>query len=340
MQPSPEQPNGDLKPEQLLQLGLSFSSSRILTTSVRMKVFAHIAAGLHTTAEIARAAGASERGVRMLLDALVAFQLLSKSAGRYQLMPSAQKYLVPEGPDYLGAIFEDDTLWESWGHLTEAVRTGKPPRRVENQAEAEKFFPILVRSLHVMNREPAQRMARVLGVGGSRRGLRALDVACGSGVWGIAVAEADPTAHVTMQDFPGVLEQTRTYVQRHGLAERCDYLAGDLKQVDFGQDRYDLALLGNIVHSEGEASSRDLFRRLHRALRSQGKLVVIDILPNEDRTGPPRALSFALNMLVNTEAGDVYTLGEYTQWLKEAGFPRVETADIGSEFPLVIGIKS
>jgi ubiquinone/menaquinone biosynthesis C-methylase UbiE len=165
-------------------------------------------------------------------------------------------------------------------------------------------------------------------------------VACGSGVWGIAVAEADPTARVTMQDFPGVLNHTRKYVQRHKVADRCDYLAGDLKKADFGSERYDVALLGNIVHSEGEASSRDLFRRLHRALRPQGRLVVIDMVPNDERTGPPVPLLFALNMLVNTAEGDTYTLAEYTHWLKEAGFARIETADIGSHSPLVTGIKS
>jgi len=153
------------------------------------------------------------------------------------------------------------------------------------------------------------------------------------------VAEADPGAHLTFQDFPGVLEHTKQYVKRHGLEKRADYLPGDLKQVDFGEGRYDVALLGNIVHSEGEASSRDLFRRLHRALRPEGQLAVIDILPNEERTGPPWAVVFALNMLVNTSDGDTYTLDEYRGWLTDAGFARVETAEIGSHSPLVVGVK-
>ncbi|MDQ3918494.1 MAG: methyltransferase domain-containing protein, partial [Acidobacteriota bacterium] len=120
---------------------------------------------------------------------------------------------------------------------------------------------------------------------------------------------------------------------------RFDFLAGDLKEVDFGESQYDVALLGNILHSEGEESSRDLLRRLHRALRPGGRVVVIDMLPNDARTGPPYQLIFALNMLVNTERGDTYTLAEYTCWLNEAGFPRVETADIGSHSPAVIGQK-
>jgi ubiquinone/menaquinone biosynthesis C-methylase UbiE len=333
------QPSSPMTPEQLMQMSMSYTASRILAAGVQLDVFAHVAAGRPTAAEIARASGASERGLRMLLDALAALQLLTKSGGGYQLTPASRQYLVPDSVDYMGAILKDNTLWEGWGHLDEAVRAGGAGRRVEDQAEAEKFFPVLVRSLHVMNREPARRTAEVLGAGKARRGLRVVDVACGSGVWGIGVAEADSTAHVTMQDFPGVLDHTREYVKRHGLGDRCDYLPGDLKKVDFGTDRYDVALLGNIVHSEGEASSRDLFRRLHRALRPGGQLVVIDMVPNDDRTGPPWPLIFALNMLIHTEVGDTYTLAEYTRWLNEAGFPRVETADIGSHSPLVIGVK-
>ena len=323
--------------EQIMQMNFSFAPSCIMTASLRLNLFSHLAAGAGTVAEVARAADSSERGTRMLLDALAGFGLLTKSGERYELTPHARQYLVRESPDYAGGLAESGRAFEAWTHLDECVRTGRPLRRVETKEMAEEFFPMLVRTLHVVNREPARRTALALGAGTEGKGLRVLDVAAGSGVWGIAFAEADPEARVTAQDFPGVLPTTREYVRRHGLEERFDFLAGDLKEVDFGESQYDMALLGNIVHSEGEESSRELFRRLRRALRPGGRVVVIDMLPNDARTGPPYQLIFALNMLVNTERGDTYTLAEYTRWLNEAGFPRVETADIGSHSPAVIG---
>jgi ubiquinone/menaquinone biosynthesis C-methylase UbiE len=329
----------DLNPDQLMQMGMSYTGSRVLAAGIRLDVFSLLASGHATVMAVARAAGASERGMRMLLDALTALQLLTKSGGRYRLTPATERYLVRDSSDYMGAIMEDDSLWKSWEHLVDAVLTGHPPRRVERQAEAERFFPVLIRSLHVLNREPARRAAETLGVGTSRRALRVLDVACGSGVWGIAAAEADPVAELTLQDFPGVLEHTREYVKRHGLTDRSHYLPGDLKRVDFGIERYDVALLGNIAHSEGEASTRDLFKRLYRAVRHQGQVAVIEVIPNNERTGPPRAIIFALNMLVNTDVGDTYTLAEYSQWLTEAGFKQVHTADIGSHSPMIIATK-
>jgi ubiquinone/menaquinone biosynthesis C-methylase UbiE len=326
-------------PESLLQMGFSFGPARVLATGLQLRVFSHIAQGSGTAQEIAEAAGASERGMRMLLDALVGFQLLGKKGDRYELTPLAAQYLVWDEPDYVGGMMESEKMFEAWSHLTETVRTGKPPHRIEAQEAAEQFFPVLVRSLHVVNLEPARRAAQALGAGTSHTGLKVLDVACGSGVWSIAVAEADEQARVTAQDFPGIFETTRQYLKRHAVEDRYDFLPGDLKQVDFGVDRFDLAILGNIVHSEGERSSRDLFKRLHRALRPDGRIVIVDMVPNDERTGPPFALLFALNMLINTEEGGTYTIAEYTRWLNDAGFGRVEAVDLGTHSPLIIGYQ-
>jgi len=328
-----------LSTEQLQQMNFSFVPSRVLSAGVQLGVFTHIAAGKKSVEEIAQSAGASLRGVRMLLDALVALQLLNGGDGQYALTPRAAQYLVRSSPQYMGSTLENDVHWEAWTRLVEVVRHGGPVRRVEKQERAETFFPQLVRSLHVMNQEPARRTAQVLGAGNLRKGLRVVDIACGSGVWGIAIAEADPDARLTAQDFPAILSLTREYLKRHGVEDRYDFLPGDLKEADFGTDQYDLALLGNIVHSEGERSSRDLFRRLFKSLRPGGRVAIADMVPNEDRSGPPFPVFFALNMLLNTEEGDTFTLGQYTAWLREAGFRRVETADIGSHSPLIMGFR-
>ena len=325
--------------EHLHQLNFSFVPSRVLTAGVQLGVFSLIASGRRSVKEIAAAAQASERGVRMLLDALVICQVLSKRDALYDLTPLAARYLVRESPDYMGSMMENDGHWESWGRLSEAIRTGQPVHRVGEKEQAEAFFPDLVRTLHIINWEPARRAAQVLGAGNGRRGLRVVDVGCGSGVWGIAVAEADAQARVTAQDFPAMLAVTREYLQRHGVHDRYDFLPGDLKEVDFGADRYDVALLGNIVHSEGERSSRNLFARLHRALRPGGQIAIADMIPNDDRTGPPFPVFFALTMLLHTPEGDTFTPGEYRQWLREVGFARVETADIGSHSPMIVGTK-
>ena len=243
-------------PDVLMQMQFAMAATRVLAVSTQLAIFTHVAEGKKSVAAIARAAGASERGTTMLLDSLCAFQLLAKKGASYELTPVSAEFLVRGKPSYMGFMIESDRMWDSWAHLGDSVRSGKPVVRVEDQKGAEDFFPALVRSLHVINREPARNAAKVLG------GKRVLDVAAGSGVWGIAVAEAHPDARVTAQDFPGVLPVTKELVKKHGLEARFDYLPGDLKTVDYGTARFDLAILGNIVHSEGERSSRALLGTL------------------------------------------------------------------------------
>jgi ubiquinone/menaquinone biosynthesis C-methylase UbiE len=318
-----------LDPAPLMQMSFSFAAAKVLSTAVQLDIFSRIAAGAQTASEIAQAAHASERGTRMLLDALRGFELLTKHKDAYALTPIAAKFLVRDSPDYIGAILETDAHWNAWSNLTEAVRNGKPVHSVFEPDEVERFFSVLTRSLHVQNRLPAQRLARILGAGSKYGGLRALDVGCGSGVWGIAIAEADSDARVTAQDLPKVLEQTRAYVERHGVAERYDFLPGDLHKVAFAEEQYDLALLGHIVHSETVASAQQLFKRLQCALKPGGRMAIIDMIPNDERSGPPFPLVFALNMLVYTDEGGTYTFGEYRSWLCDAGFATVEMADFG-----------
>lgn len=318
-----------LGPQTLTQTYMSMLASRALTAAFQLDLFSHLAAGHDTAATLAKAAGSSERGMRMLLDALTALSLLGKAGVRYQIPPELRPYVVRSSPDYVGAVIETDNLGRAWNHLTDVVRTGRPVEAVDGQQSAEAFFPILISALHVINREPARHLAETLRAQTPHRGLSILDVACGSAIWSIALAECHQQARVIAQDFPGVLESARRFVARHGLTDRFDYLPGDLNEVAFGNDRFDIAILGNILHGLGEQSSRRLLARLYPALHADGRLVIIDWIAAEDRTGPPPVMLFALNMLANTTAGDTFTLSEYTNWLRDAGFKSIETIDLG-----------
>jgi 2-polyprenyl-3-methyl-5-hydroxy-6-metoxy-1,4-benzoquinol methylase len=326
--------------DRIREMNFSYGPQRALAAGVQLGVFSTLAGGPKTAAAIAGAAGASERGMTMLLDALVALELLGKKGDRYELTADSARYLVRGSPDYAGAMLENDMLWEAWGHLAESVRSGKPWRSANHRELAEKFFPILIRTLHVFNRDMARRLAAALVPHETVRGLRVLDIGCGSAVWSIAIAERDLEAQVTALDLPAVLETTREYLAREGVLDQYELRPGDLHSAELEPSRYDLVLLGNIVHGESPEQSRELFRRIHKALEPGGRIAIIDMVPNDERTGPPFPLLFALNMLLNTDGGGTYTLAEYSEWLKEAGFAKVETVDIAAHSPAIVATKA
>jgi methylase of polypeptide subunit release factors len=55
-----------------------------------------------------------------------------------------------------------------------------------------------------------------------------LDLAAGSGVWGIAIAQGSNEVRVTAVDWPEVIPVTRKTVAGFGLAGRFSFVAGDL----------------------------------------------------------------------------------------------------------------
>lgn len=62
-----------------------------------------------------------------------------------------------------------------------------------------------------------------------------------------------------------------------------------------------------------------------------------EYIMDEDRTGPPFAALFALNMLVGTEAGDTYTESEVRQWMEQEGLRHVVRKDTPFGTTLIIG---
>jgi 2-polyprenyl-3-methyl-5-hydroxy-6-metoxy-1,4-benzoquinol methylase len=165
-----------------------------------------------------------------------------------------------------------------------------------------------------------------------------LDVGAGSGVWGIALAEMSRWVRVRAVDWPRVLEITRQVAARHGVADHLTLMGGDFFEADFGGG-HQIATLGHILHSEGPVRVGRLLRKTWEALAPGGVAAIQEFIPNDDRTGPTLPLLFAVNMLVNTEAGGAYTYGELRQWLEEAGYVRVRLLEVPAVSPLVLADK-
>jgi ubiquinone/menaquinone biosynthesis C-methylase UbiE len=169
--------------------------------------------------------------------------------------------------------------------------------------------------------------------------MSVLDVGAGSGVWGVSLAEKSPQVRVTAVDWPAVLKVTRRVAERHRVADRFTFSPGDFATADFGTG-HQIATIGHILHSEGPARSKELLKKVAAALAPGGTVVISEWLVNESRTGPLPGLIFAVNMLVNTEAGDTFSFTEIAKWLKEAGFTNPHTVDLPCPSPLVVATKA
>jgi ubiquinone/menaquinone biosynthesis C-methylase UbiE len=316
-------------------MGWAYAPPLILGAAIEHRIFDLLADGAKTAAEVSRENGASLRGVRAIMNALVGFELLKKDdEGRYSLTPESAAFLVRKNPGYLGGILRHgDQLIPRWLHLSEIVKTGKPAMAVNQEGDGSAFFVDFVEDLFPVGYPSAKALAAAFP-----QARKVLDVAAGSGVWSIPLAQNSKEVRVTALDWPGVLPATRRVTERMGVAGQYEFLAGDLNSADLGNG-YDLATLGQILHSEGETHSRALLGRVFQALAPGGTIAIAEFIANEDRTGPPLAMLFAVNMLVNTEDGDTFTVTEISQWLREAGFVDPRTMEVPAPSPLILASK-
>jgi hypothetical protein len=327
-------------PERIMQFAWGYVPPLVLEAAIRHRVFDLLDSGPKTLVEVQKQSGASQRGLSAIMNALVGMNLLAKDKqGVFSLTPESSAFLVSNKPGFQGGLLlhGSEQLIPKWLHLNKIVETGRPQASINLEGAGADFFQRFVEGIFPLSYPAAQVLSNHLHSNGGA-GMRVLDLAAGSGVWGIAMAQGSEQARVTAVDWPDVLPVTRKIVARFGLSDRFSFIAGDLQQADFGGG-YTVATLGHILHSEGRERSRALIQKTFDALSSGGTVAIAEFLVNEDRTGPVNALFFAVNMLVNTDIGDTYSFEEISHWLKGAGFTNPRTLDAPGPSPLILATK-
>ncbi len=328
-------------PERILQFAWGYVPPLVLEAAIRHRIFDLLEGGPKTVSEIRKETGASERGLSAVMNALVGLDFLAKDKqGKFSLTPESSTFLVSTKPSFMGGMIRhgSEQLIPKWLHLNEIVMTGEPAAAVNQEQSGGEFFQQFVNDILPLSYPAAQALSSHYNANGAGPAIRVLDLAAGSGVWGIAMAQGSEKVTVTAVDWPEVIPVTRKTVARFGVAERFSFVEGDLLQVDFGSG-HNLATLGHILHSEGAERSQALLEKTFQALASGGTIAIAEFLVNADRTGPVNGLFFAVNMLVNTETGDTYSFEEISSWLKAAGFTDARKLDAPGPSPLILATK-
>src|SRR6185369_11086148 len=94
-------------PQDIVEMGMAFWSSRLVMTGVECGVFTHLAAGPRTERELIDLLGWHPRAAGTALGALVAVGLLRRDrSGRYHNTARASMYLDSAKPSYVGGLLE------------------------------------------------------------------------------------------------------------------------------------------------------------------------------------------------------------------------------------------
>lgn len=320
--------------ERLDTLTDGYRGAQIVFEAVRVNLFEKLESPTHAE-DVATATGWTARGARMLLDALVALDLIEKRDGTYRNLPAASDCLVPGAPhDQRHIILHRANCKLSWDLLGECLRTGAPARPRQGARNPEELRAFILGMADIA-KISAQMVVEAVDLSHFRN---LLDVAGGPATYTTTFLAAHPALRGTVFDLTEVIPISREAVAKSPVADRVSFIEGDLTRDPFGEG-YDLVFASNIIHSLSAEQCRALMKKCFEALAPGGLLIVKDFLVDAERSGPPFSLLFALHMYVSTEAGDTYTFDEVAEWTDAAGFNPGRSVDLTPQTRLWLAEK-
>jgi hypothetical protein len=116
----------------------------------------------------------------------------------------SETFLVKGQPSYMEDFRHIAlALWDGMAYLKQSLKTGQPLSRMDTGGELQVWEKLVIGIIPIA--EPvAKALCDVLRIGVTRKGLRVLDVAGSSSIFGMTILGRDPSAEVTQLDWPNV----------------------------------------------------------------------------------------------------------------------------------------
>lgn len=320
-------------PEDVLLQLTGFWRTAIMRAAFDLNLVDHILDGRDTVRAIAEAENADPRTLKILMDAFCALGFADRAEDHYTIDQQMARLLRhrPGSVADIAAVWANDLLWKGWGSLTEAIRLGRPVEDLE--LEHPYWDATFARATFALAHQSGKRILPKLNIQPGAR-TRILDVGCGSGGFGYALALADESSTVTGIDGEGVLMIARQNAAELGIEDRVTLRSGDITTQDLGNEEFDIAVLSNLLHLFPPETAGSIVERTFRALRPGGCVVISEYLPDDDRRLAALPLMFGVFMTV-ISGGNAYTYPEILEWLKAAGLENEERHDMPGFFTMI-----
>jgi ubiquinone/menaquinone biosynthesis C-methylase UbiE len=302
----------------------SFRLSRIIFTALDLDLFNIMGRRTLTIPQLAKQLHTSHRGVEILCRSLASTGLLMKSHAGYRTSTFANRYLQKSSKEFRGdylALMQRQ--WKEWSRLTEVVTSGIP---VDSQEpETPEYRRSFTWAMHHRSQEPAQQVAKQVSIKTARSFL---DLGGGPGTYALAFLKANPQLQATVMDRPAALEVAQTLAKQASVESRLSLQAGNFIN-DKIAGTYDIVWYSNVLHIYSPSENLKVFRKIKRALKPGGRLLIQDtFLQDPQGLRPLETNLFAVTMLLYTETGNTYPLKDVRSWLHKSGLNRTRVINL------------
>jgi SAM-dependent methyltransferase len=328
-----------IAPVTLMDTHIAFIRARAVMVATRLGVFDALAGGPLAAAEVAARCGASPHGMQKLLNALAGCGYLREAGGRFALTSMARTWLTSDSPRSVrDKVLFEFVEWSLLERAEEFVRTGAPVDLHGSESEDQwGLYQRAMRSLaglaapEIVGRTPMPSgAATMLDIGGSH------------GYISVAMCRRYPQLRATVLDLPAAVAHAAPILAHERMGDRVVHRAGNALTDQLGSEAWDFVFVSQLVHHFDEQANRDLMKRIARALKPRGVVVVLEEIRGSSareagQVGALLDFYFAL-----TSRSGTWSVEEISGWQRDAGLVarktiRLRTAPGAAE---VIAAKS
>ena len=322
---------------EVLRLIFGYRTSQAIYVAAMVGLSDQLVDGPRTVPDLAKATECDPAALRRLLRLLVAIGLYSELPdGRIASTPMGDQLrndvdaAVGSFAKLAGAPYH----WSAWGALLHSVRTGENAftsvhgqsvwdYRLQHPDEGAVFDAAMTAySLQVADAVVEAYDFGAFGV--------ITDVAGGRGGMMAAILNSDPRPRGVLFDQPHVVDGAPALLERAGVADRCEIVAGDMfTAVPAGADAY---VLKAVIHDWRNNEAVAIMSSCRRAMAPGAALLIIERLigGSADPSEATRTAISDLNMLVGPD-GQERTRAEYEALLTEAGLSLTRVVPTSSD---------
>jgi hypothetical protein len=321
----------------LTQMAFGALMTQALYVVAKLGVADMLVAGPRRVSELAAETNTHERSLYRIMRSLASAGVFAETAPQvFSLTPYAEP-LRSDAPGSMrnGAIFMgEEWHWRVWGNLEYSVRTGRPAWGHTHGAEVFDYFASNPREAEIFNgamTDMSTGTAPPVVSAYDFSGFRKIaDIAGGHGYLLAQILKATPELQGILFDVPQVVEGAGALLEREGVTERVERVAGDFFASVPSADAY---IMKHIIHDWDDERCVQILSNIKRAMEPGAKVLIVEtVVPEGD--GPHYSKLLDLEMLASP-GGAERTAEEYAALLARAGLRMTRIIPTRSPFSII-----